>query len=330
MKSPEQVFKMKISELKKQEEARFNELALIHGSIFNTSEWAALFGDKARCYGIYNRGNELMGGFITYAEKKFGLSIYRNPPYTPIIGPFVEIRAENPVAVMDTMKEVLFSVAGFMDGLPYAILTYSLDPGIIDMQPFIWKKFRVSPNFSYVLDLSESEEQMWKRMSNERRKNVNKGMKDGLVTDRIHDLDIVRSLALKSFGRQRKKSYEEELSKILFEFALENNSFAFATFSQGKPISCIFCIFDRRTAYYIAGGFDSDCKHHGAGVMAMWEAIKFAKKLGLRYFDFEGSMSPDIEKYFRGFGGTLTPYYQINKAKLPLEFILKLYKREFF
>jgi hypothetical protein len=64
--------------------------------------------------------------------------------------------------------------------------------------------------------------------------------------------------------------------------------------------------------------------------MAMWAAIKFAKDLGLRSFDFEGSISPDIEKYFRGFGGTLTPYYQINKAKLPLEFILKLYKREYF
>ena len=62
----------------------------------------------------------------------------------------------------------------------------------------------------------------------------------------------------------------------------------------------------------------------------MWEAIKFAKKLGIKYFDFEGSMVPQIERYFRGFGGKLTPYYRINKAKLPLEILLKFYRRELF
>jgi hypothetical protein len=53
--------------------------------------------------------------------------------------------------------------------------------------------------------------------------------------------------------------------------------------------------------------------------------------LGIKYFDFEGSMLPQIEIFFRGFGGQLVPYYnRINKAKLPLEILLKFYKRELF
>ena len=44
---------------------------------------------------------------------------------------------------------------------------------------------------------------------------------------------------------------------------------------------------------------DSKNKHHGAGALSMWGAIKCAKDLGIKYFDFEGSMVAQIERYFR-------------------------------
>ena len=62
----------------------------------------------------------------------------------------------------------------------------------------------------------------------------------------------------------------------------------------------------------------------------MIESIRHAKELGLKTFDFEGSVIPAIERYFRGFGGKLTPYYRVNKAWLPLEMALKLVKRQLF
>ena len=55
----------------------------------------------------------------------------------------------------------------------------------------------------------------------------------------------------------------------------------------------------------------------------MWEAIKYAKELDLKYFGFEDSMIPQVERYFRGFGGQLTLNYRKNKAKLLLEILLK-------
>ena len=62
-------------------------------------------------------------------------------------------------------------------------------------------------------------------------------------------------------------------------------------------------------SYYILGGYDVDERHHGASAIAMWEAIKFTKEeLGLNQFDFEGSMVQQIERFFRKYGGKLTPY----------------------
>jgi len=50
----------------------------------------------------------------------------------------------------------------------------------------------------------------------------------------------------------------------------------------------------------------------------------------MRVFDFEGSNVPSIERYFRGFGGTLTPYIGVHKAWLPVEMALKLRYRNLF
>jgi hypothetical protein len=64
--------------------------------------------------------------------------------------------------------------------------------------------------------------------------------------------------------------------------------------------------------------------------MSMVEAIRHARDLGLQTFDFEGSAIPPVEAYFRGFGGKLTPYFRVNKAWLPIEMVLKFFKRRLF
>jgi len=321
---------MKISPLKPIDEPYFNELAFSHGTIFNTDAWTKLFNDCITYYGIYNKGDELIGGFILYREKKYGLSFYRNPPFTPEVGPFLKVDASNPVSIMEKWKEALSLISEFIDTLPYSVVSVALNKNIQDMQPFLWRKFKVSPGYTYVIDLSVNHEDIWKGMSNERRKNVNKGSKDGLIARKITEYETVKELVLKTYSRQDKEVNKLYLDKILFDFAKEHNSYAFVTFDKEIPVGCAFCIYDNKTAYYLLGGYDSANKHHGAGAMSMWEAIKHAQKLGLKYFDFEGSMVPQIERYFRGFGGQLTSYYTVNKAIFPLEVILKLIKREMF
>ncbi len=60
-----------------------------------------MFNGEVQIYGIYDKGNNLIGGFHLYKQKKFGLTIYRNPPFTPNIGPFIQIKAKNPAVVMN-------------------------------------------------------------------------------------------------------------------------------------------------------------------------------------------------------------------------------------
>jgi len=321
---------MLIKQVSDSDSAEYDHLAREYGTVFNTIDWLKIFEGEARAYGIYDKGNNLIGGFSIYKEKRFGFKIYRNPPFTPCIGPFLEIKAKNPVAVMNAWKKALSSMADFIEHLPYSVISIPLNKNIVDTRPFIWKKFKVIPGYTYLLDLGKSIEDVRKGMSAERRNDMNKATRDGLITKLVDNFEMVKSLVLKTFSRQEMTISKYYLERILFEFANDSNSFAFATFKDDSPIATSFCIYDRETAYYLLGGYDYERKHHGAGALATWEAISYAQSLGLKYFDFEGSMVPQIERYFRGFGGQLTPYYRINKAKLPLEMLLKLFKRELF
>lgn len=307
----------------------YDQLAARHGTVFNTREWLEIFGSKVQLFGLYDGGDNLIGGFHLYKQRKFGLSIYRNPPFTPLIGPFLEVRATKHVYRMSTWKEALSSIASFIEQLPYAVISFSLDKKILDTQPFYWHKFKVIPGYTYLLNLSTDEEGLKKNMSSSLRGDLRKGQKDGLRVEKSNDFNQIQSLVMKKFSRQDMKT-SGYLGRVLFQFANQSNSFAFTTYQNGQPSATAFCIHDDHTAYYLLGGYDHENKHHGAGPLAVWNSIQYAKSLGLESFDFEGSMVPQIEQFFRGFGGELTPYYRVNKAKLPLEILLKFTKRELF
>jgi hypothetical protein len=91
-----------------------------------------------------------------------------------------------------------------------------------------------------------------------------------------------------------------------------------------------FCIYHQNRSYYILGGYDQSNKHIGAGAAAVDACIKHSINLSIKHFDFEGSMIQNVEKYFRGFGGDMVPFYTINKAPLLLEMCLKFIKRSTF
>jgi hypothetical protein len=150
------------------------------------------------------------------------------------------------------------------------------------------------------------------------------------VVTETQEMDLVRGIVLKTFERKQTAVDLEQLDRIFFTFARPSNSFAHLAWYREQPVAASFCVHDREAAYYLLGGYDQRNPHASAGALCVWQAIMRAKEIGLRTFDFEGSMIPSVEKYFRGFGGTLMPYFTLNRAWLLLEMALKFYRRAKF
>ena len=305
-------------------------LASEHGKVFYSPSWADVFGPQLRQYGVFDSKGKVVGGFHLIEERRFGFRFLRNPPFTPVIGPFIRAGAQNPVALLEARRKVVEATARFFASQRQSIVSVSLDHDIMDALPFQWLGFKTSPRYTYRIDLSRTMEQILKDFSQARRNDNSKAIRDGLVAERSNDLRMVGELVRQTFARTKGRLEPAVLDAILGKFARPHNSYAFVTRQVGRPIAATFIIHDRTTAYYLLGGYDSSNGHHGAGALAIVESIRAAKDLGLRTFDFEGSSIPPIERFFRGFGGTLTHYFTVSRAWLPLEIALKFRKRDLF
>jgi lipid II:glycine glycyltransferase (peptidoglycan interpeptide bridge formation enzyme) len=221
-------------------------------------------------------------------------------------------------------------VAEFLKSRTAAIIQFNLPTGVTDVQPYLWKGFKVSPAYTYQLDLNPAIEETFTGFDAKLRADISKAEKDGIVVKKTDDMGDVRSLVKKTLDRKTKDLSFSLIDKILFEFAKPKNSFAFVAYNADQPVAAAFCIYDGTTAYYLLGGFDHENRYRGAAASTIFASIQHARELGLQIFDFEGSMIRSIEAFFRGFGGELVPKYSVHRAWLPLEILLKFVKREIY
>ena len=312
------------------ESREYKELFIKIGSFFNSVEWIKVFNTNIEVYGIYDKGNKLIGFFNLYIEKKYGLTHLKNPPFSPSIALSFVNPSSNPSKKQSFDKSIYRLVQEFISEKNASIVTLTLPVQHIDMQPFIWEGFKVVPNYTYHLLLSEiSEEGILKQFSPERRNDIKKALKDGVVCEQSNDYSLVKKMVEFTYNRKGKQLKSELLSSILEQMDSEN-SFAYVSYLNNKPIAAAFVVYDKNTAYYLLGGYDPKNRHQGAGALSVYNAIIHSKKLGVKIFDFEGSMLPEVERYFRGFGGELKTMFTLNKALFPIEVVLKHYKRSIF
>ncbi|OQA02384.1 MAG: FemAB family protein [Bacteroidetes bacterium ADurb.Bin408] len=309
----------------------YSSLSGDNNAVFSSPEWTGMFGDRLQYCGIYEDSHKLVAGFYYYCDNRAGIPFYHCPPYTPHNGFIFKLSSKNFSAQHSEIKRLMSCAALYFNKLSKKGIVRIIFPhDLKDMQVFTWEKFKVSPLYTYRISLEQSMEEIQSKMLAERRNDIKKAQKDGIICELSNETELIRNMNEKMFHNKSVSASKTYLHKILQKFAGINNSYSFISKYKENVIASVFCIYDSSTVYYLLGSTDESNKHSGAGALALWYAIEHAKNLGLKTFDFEGSMIKPVEKYFRGFGGELTPYYTAVKAPLLIEMLLKLQKRELF
>lgn len=309
----------------------FYEKAQVANGVFSSREWLAIYGTQLKLVGIHNDDHKLIGGFYYYHTKKMGTPFIKLPPYTPHCGLFYNSEAKNQSSVNSFSKEIISEVCQYFNGLKSKLLILAFHSSIMDMQPFIWEKYKVIPHYTYRIDLAKSMDEIYSHYDPKNRNKINACLKQELT---IKD-DYLSKEAMYTFFKQALYSaganvYEEELKNIFLKFSNQNNSFCLSAINQNKLQGAVFCAFDKDVCYYLFGGLEKNAEVSGVTNLLLHRSIEKAKSLGCKTFDFEGSMLKGVEKFFRSFGPQLVPYYTVNKASLPIEIALKFKKRELF
>jgi hypothetical protein len=318
---------LKIEEI---DNSYFNCSSLDFNCVFTTKSWLKAYGGSLRRYGVF-KGCELQAVFGLHTCRKLGMPILWNPPLTQHCGLIFKTKNGNAASVATWKKNVTETIAKFIDQLPWSVVSIGFPVWIVDLQPFIWRNYKTITRYTYIIDLkNQTNETIFGNMTKSRRKEIRNFNKKGLTVEKCTNFNVVEKLVENTFGRQKVKYPKETIKEVIYHTSKANKCYAFIAFIGVKPIATSFFVYDRTCAYGLFGGHDHNNIVPGAGALVIYECIKYAKKLGLSYFDFGGSSVPNIELFLRSFGGDLVPYSRVVKAKLPVELLLKIFKRNLF
>jgi hypothetical protein len=175
---------------------------------------------------------------------------------------------------------------------------------------------RPAPYGSYVIDLLQPEDVLWRSVSKTTRYDIRKAQKDGMsIREGLEFLDPAYDLIRETFCRSKIAFMDRDFFK---RFALslgENGKLLMAEY-QGVAQSYSLFAFSEPCAYWIYGG-NIHHQHQGAMKLLQWEAIRLFRDLGVRKFDCfgarinpqKGSKQDGINLMKKHLGATLSEGY---------------------
>lgn len=299
--------------------------------VFASHKWLSAYGPELRVAGIYRDDGQLTGGFYYMETRRAGFKFIKLPPYTPYCGLWFRSASTNKSSSNSFTKEVLTAVSDYFLQQKAALTVLALPPSVSDTQPFIWANYKVIPNYTYRVRLDRPLSEITANFESKNRNAISKALKDGVeVTGNDQSPEDLHAFFTSSLTDAGANVYGAELRNIFEKLSDHSTSFCLSARKDGVLLGIVYCVFDNTSCYYLLGGLKRSQKMQGINNLLIQKSMEKAQDLGCSIFDFEGSMLKGVEKFFRGFGPEIFPYYTLNKAWMPLEILLKFKKPHIF
>jgi hypothetical protein len=145
-----------------------------------------------------------------------------------------------------------------------------------------------APYGSYVIDLRQPEDVLWKNIGRITRQNIGTAKRDGVsIQSGSEYFDAVYVLIKETFRRSKLPFMSYESLKR-FVLGLGENGKILVAHYQGVLQSCVIYAFSDYCAYAVYAGNVAP-QHQGANKLIYWEAFRLFQKLGVQRFDFVGA-----------------------------------------
>ncbi|MAT53554.1 MAG: hypothetical protein CMN32_03675 [Saprospirales bacterium] len=247
-------------------------------------------------------------------KKKGPLPYAYQPRLTQFGGPvfraFKEQRHRQHHQIKSALQEAI-------KALPKLVaIDINLHPELSFFMPFQWAGYKVKPRFTYWLPLEAGYADLKNEFSSSIRNHLKKAAKAGLEITKTEDPSQFLSLALRATVYS---AAEAETFQAIWK-AISGHRQAFileAHTPDGQLAAAAAFIPDVRNFIFFGNALSPSLRNSGAGSLLIAEGIHIAcESCQHEYFDFEGSMLPPVEQYFRAFNPEGVMYLNISRKKL--------------
>ncbi len=247
-----------------------------------------------------------------------------NPPLTQNCGPWLKVGTGKKNRLLSTEYRLLSELYEQLPSHDYYCVNWS--HLYKNWLPLMWLGYSQTTCYTYVIeDLSDLNE-VFGNFSSSYRNKIRKASELVHVSKGMH-IDDFYMINKRTFDRQSVKMpyscpFIERHDSILAD---KNRREIFqAVDEMGNTHSALYLTWDDVSSYVHMVGEDPRYRSSGAGILLIWEAIKFTREvLNLNRFDFEGSMLPNVEKVRRDCGAVPVSYFRIEKFNNTLYQLLK-------
>ena len=291
------------------------------GSVFCRRWWLGAVG-STHILGCF-RGGSLVAGIPLQERKRFGLTLCTMPKLTPTWGVVLEPPAASCLKAASREMKILRLVADHLSRKSFVFQKFH--PSLDNWLPFYWKGFVQTSLCTNVIDQLNDLNSVWLGMADNIRREIRKAEKKGISVCPCSVDELYIACSQRFRRSQQHPTYSKEYLARLVNVARENAAgecFA-ARDPNGKTHAALFLVWDKRAAYYLAGGSESTLRTSGATSLLTWHALQFSAERSAS-FNFSGSMAERVDQFFRAFGGKQRFFNLIVKAptwlRLCLEF----------
>ncbi|GEM_PF-1519855 len=289
------------------------------------SDWSKVSEDVVYYAVKESNTHDLKGAFMVFSSQRMGIGHLSNVPFFQDIGLWIKEEHDSVYKTNSQIKNVIKAVSEFLVGHKW--VNISIPYTITDMQEFIWNDLSVSPRYTYLLDITQSIEELKKNFGRGLKQSVKKLEKENFAYSGQLDKEAI-SLIEKSSLNGRSES-EKVIFNRLISIIANMPEAKIVKVSDGKAISVAVFITCGTKAVYLFGG-SKNASGSTVGSAVLFKGITELKNEGVEVLDFEGSMIPSVEKFFRRFGSRLVPLFNVQKLPRVLkakELVSKLKKK---
>jgi hypothetical protein len=237
----------------------------------------------------WESGKKLMNSLIT-------------PPFSPNCWLTFLTEYDKPATKRAKEKEVQKALLAFLENAKWGYWKFDFPVEYTDFQEAIWKGTLPKTKYTYrILDLKT-----WEDRIDSKLRNKLKRFSDFTFEVRPFVEDEMKLFMASSAA----KGVAHE--QLLMKFNSLNSSSTFTVIAEGGQYQA-FCAIVDGVCYYLVS---SNAKNANAlSACGVKFCIEESFRRSCTAFDFEGSMIPDIEVFFRSFGGDLLPYFSIEGGR---------------
>jgi hypothetical protein len=253
-------------------------------------------------------------------KKQLGFTRIFLPAYTPYLGP--QLFYPDQLNEYEHRSFEHKVIEDLLSRLPKARdIRFKWTVGYDNWMPFYWQGFEQTTRYTYISKPIASEEEQLRTLKNSVRRQIKKAEAE-LEVQESADVTSVLRLYESSLEQQAAgHAADEGLLRKLHDKITEHQSGTILEARSGEEVvAALYLVWDQEQMYYLYGGQDIKSKDSGAKTYLFWKALRMASERQLT-FNFEGSMIPGVERFFRGFGAVLQPVHFIYKREFPFSFI---------